>query len=96
MAYQIQYGQTAMHIKLEDDRKKKSSPWIKSLIPVLVVLFLAYLLNTDSVQEFLIPGDKEITKAAWSQMTQSLEDGEPLTEVFRTFCSEIVHKSDVS
>ena len=88
MAYQIRYEDTAV-IKKTKPQQKIISAWIVSLC---VVALLAGSLRLESVQNFLIPGDPEVTKAAFSAFTRNLENGDSFTDAATAFCRQIIQK----
>lgn len=86
MSYQIRYTDTSM---VKQDKKIRK-PRVKLVILVCSVLLLVGLLQIKSVQNFLIPGDPEVTKAAFTSFTQELRAGERLGDAITTFCRQVI------
>ena len=91
MAYTVSYTQTG-----EMERKTAAFPKFnhKILLSLCLVLLLIFgavkLLSNDFVQNFLIPGDPRITKAAFSEMTQNIREGQPVEDAVVAFCKQII------
>ena len=96
MSYQIQYNKTGMQIDLSEDavRTKRPVPW--KIIALIAAILCVYALNVSVIRDFFIPGDKQITKAAFQELDQSLKDGQPFTQAFYEFCREVVQKDDIT
>lgn len=90
MAYQIRYTDTSM---VKQERKIRKSN-VKVAIIICSALILAGILQIKSVQNFLIPGDPEVTKAALSSFAQELRAGERFSDAAAVFCRQVI-ESDV-
>lgn len=44
-----------------------------------------------ALRAMLIPGDEEITSAAWNELVEDLQEGESFGAAFETFCREIIY-----
>lgn len=96
MGYQIQYG-TSM-VKTYIPERSKLSPY-KCLMGLLIIgLLLIAILGGSRVeiQNFLLPGNGELTRNAISQMVTDLSNGKPLGASVEAFCLEIVNDGNVS
>ena len=60
------------------------------------ILISGGILKLKSVQDFLLPGDGNITRAAISTMIQDFKDGKTITESVQTFCRELIENEDLS
>ena len=94
MGYKIDYGpwgktEAAWHRRTH--RKKMRAFLVVLIAAVLTVL----LLRADSgkVQQLLIPGNPEITAAAFSQLTEDVKAGEAVGDAFGAFCKQIIANS---
>ena len=70
-------------------------PHIRKISKSFVVIGLAMALTAgaflrDNIFHVLIPGDPEVTAAAFSAMVERVEMGEPLRESLLVFCQEII------
>lgn len=95
MPYQIQYDQSGMQMDIQTEIRRTEHTGWKILVGILILL-LIYVWNTNNLQEYLIPGDNEITKRAFAELDQTLRDGEPFQAAFYDFCRDIVQKDDIS
>ena len=96
MGYQIQYGQTIVKTFVSERKKFRiSRKGTGVLIIVLVILLVIALGSREAVQDFLIPGNSQVTRAAVSKMVSDLKEGEPLSACFEAFCREIVDAANI-
>ena len=86
MAYQIHYQDTMVIKKVPVVRK----PAIKWLLAICAILIGVGLLQLKTVQDFLIPGEPEVTKAAFAAFTKDLEEGEPFGDAAAAFCRQVI------
>ena len=86
MAYRIDYGS----VKFKDKKpKKKGRALAVGLILLLVVSWHALGLGRR-FGKWLLPGDREKTAAALSDMVEQVENGEGMADAFSAFCKEII------
>lgn len=96
MGYRIQYGQTVIKESLyETTLKKKPTAPIKWIAAGCILLALTLLGRTGGL-DFLIPGNKEITKQAFSSMVDEVRDGEDIKTAITAFCVEILNGAKIS
>ena len=91
MGYSIQYASwlnKKFKIKKRYRWNKKSIYSVVGCITVLMFGIITPLRNW--LREFVIPGDADITAAAFSDMLQQLENGETVKSAFSAFCKEIL------
>lgn len=88
MAYSIQYGRASIRNQFRRMKGTKQSTRLKSAI-ICSLILTALICGKLGYLDFLIPGDKEVTKEAFSDMLDSLQGGEDLKEAVSTFCEEI-------
>lgn len=87
MSYQIQYETDKQErYPMVTKRKDSSKLWIR----IATVAFFVTLLSVPSIRDFLIPGDADVTKAAFGQMIDNIREGDSLGEAVTTFCREII------
>ena len=88
MAYKIEYSpETAYRYPQRTCRQKRiRGNW------VLVVLLLAgfFWVRFNGIPDFLIPGDKEITREAAALLVEDLQDGKTVKEAITVFCNTIL------
>ena len=90
MSYQIRYTDASVVKQVKTHHKRRT----KLTIALCVILLLVSMLRFDSVQNFLIPGETNVTKAAFSLFTQELRDGKKLSEAIEVFCRQVI-ESDI-
>lgn len=89
MSYRIEYNP-------EKNRKypiprTKNRKWVIVALTALVLLFaLLKFDGSKTISSWLIPGDPEITVAAFSDMVADIRSGEPAGEAVTAFCLEII------
>ena len=89
MSYRVSYNpELSVKYALKMSPKKKIS---KSFVVIGLVAALAtgVWMRVDMLR-FLIPGDPDVTAAAFSEMVERVEMGEPLRESLLAFCREII------
>lgn len=66
----------------------------KNLVKVFLVSAAAiaaiYMIACSGVLRYFIPGDPEVTTAAFSLLLNEIGEGEPVREAFLSFCREII------
>lgn len=91
MGYRIEYGENgtaAYFVKKEGGHR--------GMLTIGFFLLFCVLTSTlwpsrwQLAKDYLIPGDPAVTKAAFSEMTQQLKDGESLEDAVVTFCREVM------
>ena len=91
MGYRIQY-QPELNNKYLIKSKRKTDKQI--LLYISILSCLAILLTVPVCRhwlwEFLIPGDAQLTSAAFSEMLNLLKSGEDLSDAVTAFCKEIL------
>ena len=90
MAYEIRYTDT----EIVKESKSSRKVFMKWVVCFCVALFLGLLLQLRSVQDFLIPGDPEVTRAAFSGFTKELREGGSFRDATAVFCKQVI-ESDV-
>ncbi len=96
MGYQIQYGQAMVKTHVPERKKFKiSGKGVKIVFAVLVILLAIAFGSREAVQDFFLPGNSQVTRAAMSKMVTDLKDGESLASAFEAFCLEIVDGANI-
>lgn len=89
MSYSIDYNpEKKKTYPLPAERKPK---WLIVALAIMTVLFLLQKIDRDHIlKSFLIPGDPEITAAAFSSMVDDIREGETVGKAITAFCLEII------
>ena len=96
MGYQIQYGATIVKTHIPDRKKTRFSRKNAGILfTVLVILLAIICVGREDVQDFLIPGNSQVTRTAVTKMITDIKDGEPLSASFEAFCREIVDGANI-
>ena len=93
MGYNIQYGTTSISTRIKRARGTKKMRKLEYLI-IGCALLLTILLGRFGLLDFLIPGDKNVTKAAFSDMIQDVQRGESVKSAVTAFCNEILNSAN--
>ena len=91
MAYQIRYSDMSF-TKKPIKSKRPLFKWITILAAIMVMV---YMLQLEAIQNFLIPGDPEITKSAFASFTKELREGERFADAVAVFCMEVIESDRV-
>ena len=86
MSYRIEYSNSKIIRSKAKTIKRKNSRLYCGIIISIFCLLLCYYFR-----DYLIPGEPEVTKAAFFQMAEMIGEGEPWTNAIEVFCTEIVN-----
>lgn len=93
MSYRVEYN--AMEVKQEKQRDFKGRQWLLGIVCLLGIVTGIYVCGMgDRVKEVLIPGDTEVTQAAFSDMVERISQGQNAVTAFTNFCQEIIDHAD--
>lgn len=95
MGYKIKYGQTVRKRTVID----RNSVFYKGAVLTFTLLgavLVLYLGSTGLLRQLLIPGNPDITQAAFTTMMSNLSDGMLLTDALTAFCQEIIQYANVT
>lgn len=93
MGYNIQYGTTSISTRIKRVRGTKKMRRLECLIAGCALL-LMILFGRFGLLDFLIPGDNDVTKAAFSDMIQDVQEGESVKRAVTAFCNEILNSAN--
>ena len=92
MAYEIRYDQLSMKtysgVKL---RKKLSKRAVYAMIACLLVCMACLLWKSDDFRRAIIPGNMEVTQAAWNDFVEDVQSGVPIIDAVTTFCRGVIY-----
>ena len=91
MSYQIQY-EPDKNRKYPTKKPQKGNATAAIMIVVLLIVCLSIGLRTG----WLIPGDPDVTNAAFSDMVDMLEQGENMHDSLTAFCAEVLEHGQQS
>lgn len=89
MSYRIEYNPEKNQIyPISAKRKTK---WLMIALAAIVALFVIQKVDkTKEIKSLLIPGDPEVTAAAFSTMLENIREGEGVGDAVTAFCLEII------
>ena len=79
------------HESLEKKRGQTAYRWITAA----VILLALSLLSKAGFFDFLIPGDKAVTKQAFATMVQEVEEGEGVKSAITAFCQGVLDGAQI-
>jgi hypothetical protein len=91
VGYRIEYGKDRSVTYF--DKKEKRYRGIMTVCFFMLFCALTSVLRPaqwKQAKDYLIPGDAEITAAAFSEMTYQLQNGESLEDAVVTFCRDVI------
>ena len=62
----------------------------RPIIILMIVAVVVYASVQSGMVKFLIPGNPEITTAAFSQLIEQVAAGESVGQSIRTFCEDVI------
>ena len=95
MAYTIQYGLPARTEAVWAAGNRKRKRWIFTVLCIIGVLS-GILFGPEDLQNYLIPGDPNVTRLAFAQLTEDIRQGDKIGEALTAFCREIIENAEVS
>ena len=91
MGYRIEYNPEKNNIYPETSTRK--TKWLIIALTVVVALFVVQKIDINQeIKSFFIPGDPEVTSAAFSAMVENIRQGDHISDAVTAFCLEIIHK----
>lgn len=96
MGYRILYGETVKKEVLTETTKNRK-PLIGVIAGVIMCCVFTFIIskNADKLVDFILPGNKEVTKNAISTFAEGLREGESVSNAFVAFCQEIIDNANI-
>lgn len=95
MAYTIQYGLPARTEAVWAAGNRKRKRWIFAVLFTIGILSGVFL-GPENLQNYLIPGDPDVTRMAFVQLMEDIRQGDKIGEALTAFCREIIENAEVS
>ena len=96
MGYSIEYGASGpLETAWRAGRKKQKRRNIIVIALGIIILALLFSGQIRAVQDFMIPGNPDVTRAAFAQFTEDLRLGTSFSNAINTFCREIIDHASV-
>lgn len=96
MAYNIRYGADALKYEVREKNAAYHNRTVAFITAACAVAMGIFLLRTPQARDYLTPGNKAVTKAAFAEMVQDIREGEKVTEALTAFCKEIIENAEIS
>ena len=94
MAYRIEYAPSGTVLK---EKRKIKIRWISAAVIFALMFGVLRLTGIDDfVREILIPGDPDVTAAAWNQMVDLLRDGSGIRLAIAAFCEQVLEGAAIA
>ena len=90
MGYKIEYGCHGRSRFCKPIRKPIPKWCVAAGCVCLVVASIAFGWQSEQVRDLLIPGDPEVTAAAFALFIEELRSGEGFREAVTAFCTEVL------
>lgn len=96
LAYRIEYASGGA---IRSDLPRKSSRLAVmtagAFAAFLILVHVFWPVGDEKLRNILIPGDPDVTVAAFSQMVDQLQCGDPLSDAVEGFCREIFAHAEI-
>lgn len=89
MSYQIIYQPENLHITKKNKKQHNFWPMVCVII-VLIFGFLHFSGWGDVLRQYMTPGDPDVTAAAFQNMTDSLQQGQTVSDAISVFCETVL------
>lgn len=93
MSYQIQYPIVSRLERKCAGRKGLPNILVAIAICVIILTVTVYVVGVQTVVEYMIPGNNEITVSAFCEMQDNLSDGMSAKDAITAFCTEIIESA---
>ena len=88
MSYCIEYN-PELKKRYPTTKKRRGRPQF-FVVLLLAISVAAYIFIRHNIIRYIIPGDAEVTTAAFSTMVEKIGDGDSVGDAFFAFCRDIV------
>ena len=96
MGYSIEYGASGTwENRWHANRKKRKTKIVIAALLGIITLVLVFSGQIKTVQDFFIPGNPEITKAAFAQLKEDIRHGDDFDAALTAFCKEIIEHASI-
>jgi len=90
MGYRIEYGPVKKVRGLERRCSRRAALTAMCLLLFSICVGCFWPKGADVMRNLLFSGDAAVTAAAMENLTEDLQAGEPVTDVLRDFCVQII------
>lgn len=94
MGYQISYG--SVKTKRPEVGRKLGRRWLLLILCAAALVFgIQVSVIGQTLWNWILPGNSEVTSAALDTMVESLKQGDSVGEVVTAFCREIIENANL-
>lgn len=93
MSYCIEYEphKNKLYPKFKVKKQRNLS---KIIICITVLLAVVFACRAEPVRGWLIPGDPQVTSAAFSSMVEQMKQGASVQDAVTAFCVQVINGSE--
>lgn len=95
MGYKILYNPEMKEKFPEAKRNMFTQKFIKVLAVAAITVLIFSVLGRENVVDYFIPGDPDITQAAFETMVNELKNGAAVKNAVAVFCREIITGAEI-
>ena len=95
MSYHIQYPVVNQLERKYIARKGFPSVLVAIAVCVALLMVTVYAVGTQTIFEYIIPGNNEITVSAFYRMQNNLSDGMAIKDAISVFCTDIIEAANI-
>ena len=97
MGYHIQYGQTMVKEEIKSKSYSKRTKYIVGIAAtVALCMIFVWAGGTKWLRALFIPGDPDVTQAAFAGFVSDIRSGSSMGEAVTGFCREIIEGAKLS
>ena len=89
MSYQIIYDSKDKHIANKQNRRRHTGLTV-CILSILILGILRISGWGDALWQYMIPGDLAITTEAFQNLSDSLQNGQSLSDAVFVFCDTVI------
>ncbi len=92
MSYSVEYSPEKKRIYPTSLSRKPK--WILVILAVMIALFALQKTDKDQIlKSWLLPGNPDVTAAAFTSMVDDIREGESVRDAVTAFCLEIINNA---
>ena len=93
MGYQISYENGGVKTNFTGKKQFDKMKGIRVAILIVIGIFLVACISSEEFRHLLLPGNEEVTRAAVTDLVESIQSGEGMEEAITAFCRQIIENA---
>ena len=89
MSYSVAYSPETKDRYPTFQQTKRKFP-VRPIVWCVALIAAAYIITSNGVLRYCIPGDPDVTVAAFSEMVAEIREGETVRDAFVDFCKQVI------